>query len=121
MPFNSIHEYDANVASNNTNIGGSNIAEGCAPSGINNALRELARQVRAAVSNQGSDIASAATTDIGAASGQYVKITGTTTITSLGTVNAGVMRWLEFGGVLTLTNRRMIPRYLFNAIVAKFV
>jgi hypothetical protein len=104
MPFNSIHEYDANVAANNTNIGGNNIAEGCAPSGINNALRELARQVRAAVSNQGSDIASSATTDIGGATGQYVKITGTSTITALGTVNAGTMRWVEFAATLTLTN-----------------
>jgi hypothetical protein len=104
MPFNSIHEYDAAVAGNNTDIGGSNIAEGCAPSGINNALRELARQVRAAVANQGSDIASAATTNIGAATGQYVRVTGTTAITSFGTVNAGVMRWVEFTGALTLTH-----------------
>jgi hypothetical protein len=73
-------------------------------SGINNALRELARQVRAAVANQGNDVASAATTNIGAATGQYVRVTGTTTITSLGTVNAGVMRWVEFAGVLTLTH-----------------
>jgi hypothetical protein len=73
-------------------------------SGINNALRELARQVRAAVANQGSDIASAATTNIGAATGQYVRVTGTTAVTSFGTVNAGVMRWVEFTGTLTLTH-----------------
>jgi len=104
MPFNAIHEYDAAVAANNTDVGGNNIAEGCAPSGINNALRELARQVRAAVANQGSDIASAATTNIGAATGQYARVTGMTAITSLGTVNAGVMRWVEFTGALTLTH-----------------
>jgi hypothetical protein len=104
MPFNAIHEYDAAVAGNNTDIGGSNIAEGCAPSGINNALRELARQVRAAVANQGSDIASATTTNIGAATGQYVRVTGATTITGFGTVNAGTMRWVEFTGALTLTH-----------------
>lgn len=104
MPFNAIHEYDAAVAANNTDIGGHNVAEGCAPSGINNALRELARQVRAAVANQGSDIASAGTTNVGAATGQYLKVTGTTTITSFGTVNAGVVRWVEFAGALTLTH-----------------
>lgn len=104
MPFNAIHEYDANSAPNNVDIGGANIAEGCAPSGINNALRELAKQIRRAVANQGGDIASAASVDLGAATGQYVKVTGTTTITSLGTVNAGVLRWVEFTGVLTLTH-----------------
>ncbi|MBL9034630.1 MAG: hypothetical protein JNN33_07705 [Rhodospirillaceae bacterium] len=104
MPFNAIHEYDANSAPNNIDIGGASIAEGCAPSGINNALRELARQIRRAVANQGSDIASAATIDLGAADGQYVKVTGAATITALGTVNAGVMRWVEFTGALTLTH-----------------
>ena len=29
MPFNAIHEYDANSAPNNVDIGGANIAEGC--------------------------------------------------------------------------------------------
>lgn len=52
----------------------------------------------------GANIASAATTDIGAATGVSVGITGTTTITSFGTKTAGVMRYLNFGGVLTLTH-----------------
>ena len=34
------------VAANNTDINGINIAEGCAPSGINNAIRELMAQVK---------------------------------------------------------------------------
>ena len=75
-----------------------------AAGGIAGALRELARQVRAAVANQGSDIASATTTNIGAATGQYVRVTGTTTITGFGAVNAGTMRWVEFTGALTLTH-----------------
>ena len=53
---------------------------------------------------QGSDIASATTTDIGAATGNYVKVTGTTTITGLGTVQAGTRRAVEFTGILTLTH-----------------
>lgn len=98
-----VYEWSTTAASN-TDINSNNIAEGCAPSGINNAIRELMRQVRIEVANQGSDIASAGTTDIGAATGQYVKVTGTTTITSFGTVNAGTSRWVEFTGALTLTH-----------------
>jgi hypothetical protein len=50
------------------------------------------------------DVASASTTDIGAADSQYVRITGTTTITGLGTAAAGVVRDVLFGGALTLTH-----------------
>ena len=56
-----------------------------------------------ATETKGSDIASAATTDIGASSGQYVEVTGTTTITALGTTVAGVRRVVRFVGALTLT------------------
>jgi hypothetical protein len=35
-----ISEYDAS-AGNNTDVNGTNVAEGCAPSGINNAIREV--------------------------------------------------------------------------------
>lgn len=53
---------------------------------------------------QGADIASAATTNIGAATGNYVNVTGTTTITGLGTVQAGTERTVTFVGILTLTH-----------------
>ena len=49
------------------------------------------------------DIASAATTDIGSATSPNVRVTGTTTITSLGTAPAGVRRFLTFAAVLTIT------------------
>lgn len=52
----------------------------------------------------GANIASANTTDLNTATGQYVNITGTTTITALGTVAAGVRRTLVFSGILTLTH-----------------
>ena len=45
MAKNKISEYSA-TASNNTDIGGINISEGCAPSGINNAIRELMAQLK---------------------------------------------------------------------------
>lgn len=53
---------------------------------------------------KGSDIASATTTDIGAATGNFVDVTGTTTITGLGTVQAGTIRFVRFTGILTLTH-----------------
>lgn len=53
---------------------------------------------------KGSDIASASTTDIGAATGNFVHVTGTTTITALGTVQAGARRTVRFAGALTLTH-----------------
>lgn len=40
MAKTKISEFDANPA-NNTDINGINVAEGCAPSGINNAIRQL--------------------------------------------------------------------------------
>jgi hypothetical protein len=53
---------------------------------------------------QGANIASATTTDIGAATGNYVKVTGTVTITALGTIQAGTRRVVEFTGALLLTH-----------------
>lgn len=51
-----------------------------------------------------SDVASASTADIGASTGNYLNITGTTTITSLGTCTAGIRRVVRFTGTgLTLT------------------
>ena len=53
---------------------------------------------------KGADIASATTTNIGAATGNYVDVTGTTTITGLGAVQAGTERTVTFTGILTLTH-----------------
>jgi len=49
-------------------------------------------------------VASATTTDIGATVSENVSITGTTTITGLGTCAAGTKRWGRFTGALTLTH-----------------
>ena len=49
-------------------------------------------------------VASATTTDIGAAATSEVLITGTTTITGFGTSNAGIVRRGIFAGALTLTH-----------------
>ena len=44
MAKNKVSEWSA-VPANNTDIGGIDIAEGCAPSGINNAIREMMAQI----------------------------------------------------------------------------
>lgn len=49
-------------------------------------------------------IASAGTTDIGSKSAGRLSITGTTTITGLGTVSAGIKKTCVFAGALTLTH-----------------
>lgn len=49
-------------------------------------------------------LASAATVDIGAATANTISISGTTTITSLGTIAAGAKRALVFQDALTLTH-----------------
>jgi hypothetical protein len=49
-------------------------------------------------------IASAGTTNIGAANAEYLAVSGTTTITAFDTVTAGIYRVLKFDGILTLTH-----------------
>jgi hypothetical protein len=60
--------------------------------------------IRGDLASKGADIASAATTDLGAVQGLFHDITGTTTITSFGTVAAGIWKVLQFDGALTLTH-----------------
>lgn len=69
-------------------------------------LSDVASKVAALdnLSVKGSDIASAATTDIAAATGGFVTVTGTTTITAFGTITAGTERTIHFSGALTLTH-----------------
>lgn len=49
-------------------------------------------------------VASASTTDLGAANSQNINISGTTTITSFGTVANGIRKSVRFAGALTLTH-----------------
>jgi hypothetical protein len=67
-------------------------------------LREIQKVVRQDLATKGADIASAGTTDLGAVAGVMHDITGTTTITSFGTVSAGIWKFVKFEGALTLTH-----------------
>ncbi len=71
MPKNKVSEWSSTPA-NNTDIGGINIAEGCAPSGINNAIRELMAQVKDMQSGTDADNFTI---------GGNLSVTGTTTLT----------------------------------------
>lgn len=73
----------------------------CFSSGVWSTKQVFAEEINLA---QGADIASATTTDIGAATGNFIDVTGTTTITGLGTIQAGTTRTVRFTGILTLTH-----------------
>lgn len=53
---------------------------------------------------KGTDIASGASIDLGAATGNFVDVTGTATITALGTVAAGARRRVRFTGAATVVH-----------------
>ena len=79
------------------------------PAGTDQAFPYLDDYLRAAYGfirqgdTKAADVASASTVDLGAVVGRFVDVTGTTTITSFGTVAAGVWRVVRFTGALTLT------------------
>jgi hypothetical protein len=89
----------SNTSANNNPAG--NTAVG---TGLDDNLREIQGVIVRGLSHKGSDIASAGSTDIGAVEGLFHDITGTTTITGLGTVRAGILKILKFEGALTLTH-----------------
>ena len=91
------------TAGSNTDVGGISIAEGMAPSNVNNAMREIMAEL-ATSEAKGSNVASAATVALG--TGRFFHITGTTTITDIDFTDAVDGRWavLEFDGALTLTH-----------------
>jgi hypothetical protein len=82
---------------------GSNEPQGTnAPSVLDDSIREVAAAVRDIFIS--ADTASASTCDIGAVDATLQRITGTTTITSFGTVSAGIWKILRFAASLTLTH-----------------
>lgn len=102
MAKTSVADWDT-TAADNTDVGGISLAENVMkPPAVNDAFREIMAQI-AQWTGEGT-IASAATCDIGAEDEEFLNVTGTTTITSFGTVRAGTKRVLLFAGALTLTH-----------------
>jgi hypothetical protein len=100
MPKTKISEFSA-TPGNNTDIDGINIAEGCAPSGINDAIRELMAQLKdfqagtagdsfngpvgtsTAAAGAFTTLSSTGNTTLGDASGDAVTINGATTFVNV--------------------------------------
>lgn len=87
------------TASSNSPSGGETVG-----TGLDDYLRGIQAVIRGDLATKGADIAAASTTDLGAVQGLSHDITGTTTITSFGTVAAGVWKIIKFEGALTLTH-----------------
>lgn len=96
-----IYSYST-VPASNVSINGIDVNELCRPANINDAIRQLMADVRAGVANQGTTLTAAGTVDIGAATGQYVQISGNTTISAFASVAAGVERTLVFNSTPTI-------------------
>jgi hypothetical protein len=89
------------TAASNGPAGTDSITSSTGPDDYIRAIAALLRREQA----KGANVASATTVDLGAiADGNYVHITGTTTITGFGTVAAGIERTLVFDGALVLTH-----------------
>jgi hypothetical protein len=87
MAKNKISEFSSTPA-NNTDIGGINIAEGCAPSGINNAIRELMAQLKDQQAGTDSDsftVGGGFTCSGAAVFSSTVAVTGAMTLSSAST------------------------------------
>jgi hypothetical protein len=62
------------------------------------------RSLPTAFGRKGADVASAATINLSTAAGDFVDVTGTTTITAITSEAAGIERTVRFTGALTLTH-----------------
>lgn len=99
MAKNKVSEWSATPA-NNTDIGGIDINEGCAPSGINNAIREVMAQIKDMQSGLDSDnftvggnlsVTGTSTLTGNVTASGTLAVTGTSTLTGLATATAGVV------------------------------
>jgi hypothetical protein len=81
MAKNKVSEWSSTAASN-ADVGGIDIAEGCAPSGINNAIRELMAQVK--------DMQTGSDADNYVVGGN-LSVTGTTTLTGVATATTQIV------------------------------
>lgn len=97
----------ATVASSNSPAGTDSVGNS-----LDDFLRAHAFIIRSTNALSSASVAAASTTDIGAADAESVEITGSATITSLGTVAAGLVREMRFtsaGSVLTDSSAIVLP------------
>ena len=97
MPKTKISEFSSTPA-NNTDIDGINIAEGCAPSGINDAIRELMAQLKDLQAGLSGDTLAIAAGGTGAATfaaAGLTTLTGSETLTNKTLTNPTVTNYVE--------------------------
>jgi hypothetical protein len=118
MAKTKISEWSATPA-NNTDIDGINIAEGCAPSGINDAIRELMSQVKDLYSGTTGDTISVAGggTGVGTLTG-IVKGNGTSAFTAVTAPTGTIVGTTD---TQTLTNKTLTTPVLTNPTVTNYV
>jgi hypothetical protein len=127
MPKTKISEFSATPA-NNTDIDSINIAEGCAPSGINDAIRELMAQLKdfqtgavgdsfngpvgtsTAAAGAFTTLSSTGNTTLGDASGDAITVNGTATFANVNpTLTAGTANGVTYlNGSKVLTSGSML-------------
>ena len=92
MPKTKISEYSA-TANSNTDVGGINIDEGCAPSGINDAIRTMMAQLKNFQTGTGSDSFNGPVGSTTASTGAFTTLSATGNVTlgdaSTDTLNVG--------------------------------
>lgn len=98
----SLKNYSITPATNQSGSVPEFCPEGWALADINGWGAEVMSAVRSLASAD--TIASATTCDIGSKDATFLTVSGTTTITGLGTVSAGIYKVLYFSGSLTLTH-----------------
>lgn len=83
---------------------GSNLPSGTTAisTNLDDNLRMIQSVVRYTMASD--TIASATTTDLGTKESQYLTVSGVTTITGLGTISAGITKYVTFSGALILTH-----------------
>ena len=90
MAKTKISEFSA-TPGNNTDIDGINIAEGCAPSGINDAIRELMSQLKDFQTGSAGDSFNGPVGTTTAAAGAFTTISASSTVTLSGGTANGVL------------------------------
>jgi hypothetical protein len=108
MPKVKISEFSP-TPSNNTDIDGINIAEGCAPSGINDAIRELMSQLKDFQAGTAGDSFNGPIGTTTAAAGVFTTLSasGTLGVTGVATLGNGAI--LGTPASVTLTNATGLP------------
>jgi hypothetical protein len=108
MAKTKISEFSATPA-NNTDIDSINIAEGCAPSGINDAIRELMSQLKDFQTGAAGDSFNGPVGTSTAAAGAFTTLTASSTLGVTGVATLGAGAILNTPASVTLTNATGLP------------